>query len=77
LYLHDPVASIVQPVRRLRGFERVHLAAGASDDVTFTLTTDDVGFYDNDANFRVEPGTVEVYVGNTSAATLTSTFTVE
>jgi beta-glucosidase len=77
LYLHDPVASIVQPVRRLRGFERVHLAAGASHDVTFTLTTEDVGFYDNDANFRVEPGTVEVYVGNTSAATLTSTFTVE
>jgi beta-glucosidase len=28
LYIHDPVASISQPVRRLRGFERVTLAAG-------------------------------------------------
>jgi beta-glucosidase len=76
LYLHDPVATIVAPVRRLRGFQRVTLAAGQSRDVSFTLTTDDVGFYDNDAEFRVEPGTVEVYVGNSSAATLTSTFEV-
>ncbi|HEY7045665.1 MAG TPA: glycoside hydrolase family 3 N-terminal domain-containing protein [Jatrophihabitantaceae bacterium] len=76
LYLHDPVASIVQPVRRLRGFQRVTLKAGASQDVSFTLTTDDVGFYDNNADFQVEPGAIEVYVGNSSAATLMSTFTV-
>ena len=37
LYLHDPVASISQPVRRLRGFERVTLAAGEKRTVTFTL----------------------------------------
>ncbi|HEY3630838.1 MAG TPA: glycoside hydrolase family 3 C-terminal domain-containing protein, partial [Jatrophihabitantaceae bacterium] len=77
LYLHDPVATIVQPVRRLRGFQRVTLAAGASRDVSFTLSAEDVGFYDNDAEFRVEPGTIEVYVGNSSAATLTATFEVD
>jgi beta-glucosidase len=76
LYLRDPVASIVQPVRRLRGFERVTLAAGASRTVSFTLTPDDVGFYDNAAKFRVEPGKIEVYVGTSSAATLTVSFTV-
>ncbi|MEU7791368.1 glycoside hydrolase family 3 N-terminal domain-containing protein [Amycolatopsis sp. NPDC049159] len=76
LYLRDPVASIVQPVRRLRGFQRVTLAAGASTTVSFTLTPDDVGFYDNAAAFRVEPGKIEVYVGNSSAATLSSSFTV-
>lgn len=76
LYVRDPVASIVQPVRRLRGFQRVTLAAGASTTVSFTLTPEDVGFYDNAAKFRVEPGKIEVYVGTSSAATLTSSFTV-
>ncbi|MBE1496398.1 beta-glucosidase [Amycolatopsis lexingtonensis] len=76
LYLRDPVASIVQPVRKLRGFQRVTLAAGASTTVSFTLTPDDVGFYDNGAAFRVEPGKIEVYVGNSAAATLSSSFTV-
>ena len=77
LYLHDPVASIVQPVRRLRGYERVTLKAGASTDVTFTIGIDDVAYYDNDAKLVVEPGEIQVFVGNTSdAADLTDTFTV-
>ncbi len=77
LYIHDPVASIVQPVRRLRGFKRVTLKAGASTSVSFTLTTDDVAFYDNDANLVVETGAIQVFVGNTSdASDLTDTFTV-
>ncbi|MEC3979195.1 glycoside hydrolase family 3 N-terminal domain-containing protein [Amycolatopsis sp. H20-H5] len=76
LFLRDPVATIVQPVRRLRGFERVTLAAGESRTVSFTLTTEDVGFYDNAATFRVEPGKIEVYVGNSASAALTSSFTV-
>src|SRR6478736_5902883 len=37
LYIHDPVASLSQPVRRLRGFERVTLKPGESQKVTFTL----------------------------------------
>jgi beta-glucosidase len=76
LYLRDPVATIVQPVRKLRGFQRVSLAAGAARTVSFTLSTEDVGFYDNAAKFRVEKGKIEVYVGNTSSAELTSSFTV-
>ena len=76
LYLRDPVASIVQPVRRLRGFQRVTLAAGAAKTVSFTLTPEDAGFYDNAAKFRVEPGEIQVYVGSSSAATLTASFTV-
>jgi beta-glucosidase len=77
LYVHDPVASIVQPVRRLRGYQRVSLPAGQQQDVTFRLTSADVGFYDNDAKFLVEAGDIQVYVGNTSdASDLTDTFTV-
>ncbi len=77
LYVHDPVASIVQPVRRLRGFQRVTLKAGAHRTVTFTLRAEDVGFYDNDARFIVEPGDIQVFVGNSSdASDLTDTFVV-
>ena len=68
LYIWDPVASISQPVRRLRGFERVTLAPGQPPKtVSWTLDRDDVGFYDNDGKFRVENGRINVYVGNTSS----------
>jgi beta-glucosidase len=76
LYLHDPVASISQPVRRLRGFDRVTLAPGESRRVTFTIDRSDFGFYDNRGRFVVEPGQIELYAGDSSQATLKRTFTV-
>jgi len=76
LYLHDPVASISQPVRRLRGFERVTLDPGKSRSVTFTLDKSDFGFYDNRGKFTVEPGQIDVYAGNSSSASMTQSFTV-
>jgi beta-glucosidase len=77
LYIHDPVASISQPVRRLRGFQRVTLTAGQTKTVTFHLGRNDVGFYDNTGQFSVEPGQIDVYVGDSSQATMTSSFTVQ
>lgn len=77
LYIHDPVADIVQPVRRLRGFQRISLKAGESQPVHFTLRPEDVGYYDNDAKFVVEAGDIQVFVGNSSdASDLTATVTV-
>ena len=76
VYLHDPVASISQPVRRLRGFERVTLKPGESTTVRFTLDASDFGFYDNRGRFVVEPGAIQVYAGDDSTATLTKTFEV-
>jgi beta-glucosidase len=67
LYINDPVASISQPVRRLRGFERVTLAPGQTKTVSWTLDRDDVGFYDNRSRFIVENGRINVYVGNASS----------
>jgi beta-glucosidase len=76
LYIHDPVASISQPVRRLRAFDRVTLAPGETKTVSFTLDRNDVGFYDNMGRFVVESGQIDVYVGDSSKATLTKSFTV-
>jgi len=76
LYIHDPVASISQPVRRLRGFERVTLNPGKKRTVEFTLDKSDFGFYDNRGKFVVEPGQIDVYAGSSSDASLTKSFTV-
>jgi beta-glucosidase len=76
LYIHDPVASISQPVRRLRGFKRITLNSGETLPVSFTLDASDFGFYDNRGKFVVEPGEIEVYAGDSSTATLKQTFTV-
>ena len=76
LYLSDPVASISQPVRRLRGFQRVTLQPGASRTVTFTLDRSDWGFYDNRGKFVVETGRIDLYAGSSSAATMTKSFTI-
>ncbi len=76
LYIHDPVASISQPVRRLRGFQRVTLAPGKKQTVSFTLDKSDFGFYNNQGQFVVEPGDIDVYAGDSSTADLKQSFTV-
>jgi beta-glucosidase len=76
LYIHDPVASISQPVRRLRGFQRVTLDPGKSQTVSFTVDASDFGFYDNSGRFVAEPGRIDVYAGDSSTADLTRSFDV-
>ena len=76
LYIRDPVASLSQPVRRLRGFERVTLAPGEQRTVTFTLDKSDFGFHDNSGRFIVEPGQIDVYAGNSSKGDLKQSFQV-
>ncbi|MYW63360.1 glycosyl hydrolase [Streptomyces sp. SID8379] len=70
LYVQDVAASITQPVRRLRGFKRVTLDAGASTTVRFRLSAEDLGFWTNDpgGEFLVEEGTFKLYVGTSSTA---------
>jgi beta-glucosidase len=76
LYIRDPVASLSQPVRRLRGFERVTLAPGQTRTVRFTLDSSDWGFWDNRGRFVIEKGRIDVFAGNSSKADLTQSFTV-
>ncbi|MFJ1584947.1 glycoside hydrolase family 3 N-terminal domain-containing protein [Streptomyces sp. NPDC088197] len=78
LYVQDPVAAIAQPVRRLRGFDRVRLAAGEERTVRFTLGADDVGFWTNDPAgvFTVEPGEIHVHTGNSSRTQARRTFRI-
>jgi len=66
LYIHDKVASVLQPVRRLDGFQRVTLDPGQTKTVRFTLRRPQLGYYDNSGRFVVEPGGFDVYVGDSS-----------
>jgi beta-glucosidase len=76
LYIHDPVASISQPVRRLRDFKRITLDPGETRNVQFTINSSDVGFYDNSGKFVVEPGKIQLYVGNSSTGGRKTSFNV-
>ena len=67
LYVHDPIASVTRPVQELRGFQRLHLEPGECRTVTFRLAVSQLGFHDRDMRFVVEPGTIEVQVGASSA----------
>ena len=66
LYVRDKVASISRPVRELKGFQKVELAPGESRTVRFRLGTRELGMFDGQMNFRVEPGEFEVIVGQSS-----------
>jgi len=61
-YVRDLVASVVQPVRKLRGFERVTLQAGESRTVSFTLTPQDLAFYNQQMKLVTEPGKFQVWI---------------
>ena len=68
LYTHEDYTSILQPVRKLEGFQRVTLAPHETKTLTFTLGRQNLGFYNDQGQFAVEPGTVDVWVGDSSTA---------
>jgi beta-glucosidase len=62
LYIRDRVASLTRPVRELKGFRKIRLQPGASSDVTFTLTRQDLAFYNAQMQFTAEPGEFDVWI---------------
>ncbi len=77
LYVRDRVGSVTRPVRELKGFKKITLAAGEARDVEFQLVPADLAFWRADMTFGSEPGSFDVYVGGDSNATLTAAFTLE
>jgi beta-glucosidase len=66
LYVRDPVASVTRPVLELKGFARVTLEPGQSARLTFATPIGQLGFYDRDLAYVVEPGRIDVLVGTSS-----------
>ncbi len=66
LYVNDPVARRVRPVRELKGFQSVSLAPGESTTVTFELSPKHLQYWTPEDGWHVEPGAFNVYVGTSS-----------
>ena len=78
LYIHDRVASRVRPVRELKAFRKILLAAGASEEVSFELTRRDLAFTHRDGTtFEAEPGEFHVWIAGSSAQGEAATFVLD
>jgi beta-glucosidase len=62
LYTQKLVASVVQPVRLLKGFRRVHLQPGEKHTVSFQVTSSDLAIYNDRLRLVAEPGTFKVWI---------------
>lgn len=66
LYIRDVVGTVTRPVKELKGFQKIELKAGESKTVTFTITPDDLKFYNYILKYDWEPGEFQVMIGGNS-----------
>ena len=66
LYVAAKVASMVRPVKELKGFQKVFIPKGQTKRIDFTLNVCDLGFWNNSMQYIVEPGSFEIMVGPNS-----------
>lgn len=76
LYVRDVVSSITRPIKELKGFQRISLAAGKRRTVTFTLTPQEFAFFNRNMKWVVEPGKFEIMVGPNSVELITAELNV-
>lgn len=62
LYIHDKVGSVTRPVKELKGFQKIYLKKGESKEVVFTISAEDLKFYNHELNYTVEPGEFEIAI---------------
>ena len=67
LYVSFPQSKVVRPIKQLKGFNRISIKKGESKTFEFTLSADDLAYWDNDKDsFVIEPGTVNLLIGSSS-----------
>ena len=76
LYIRDVVATMTRPVKELKGFQRVSLQPGEKRRVEFVLGPEQLGFWNREMRYVVEPGEFQVMVGANSVDVETATFQV-
>lgn len=77
MYVRDLVGSVSRPVKELKGFERISLKKGETKTVTFTITPEDLKFYNQQLEYKNEPGDFEVMVGPNSRDLQKMTFRLQ
>ena len=76
LYVRDKVASLVRPVKELKGFKKVELKAGEEKQVTIEVDKNTLGFYNAKMKYVVEPGSFTLWMGHDSSSSLCTEFTL-
>lgn len=77
LYIRDVAASVVRPVKELKGFQKLRFAPGEEKLIRFAIMTDMLAFVDADLNTVCEPGEFRVYIGGNSVDCLDGTFVLK
>ena len=77
LYMRDPVASVVRPVKELKGFSRVMLKAGESKEVVFDITEKELSYYNAEGRQVFEPGKFDIMLGHDSRSLQSVSITAE
>lgn len=76
LYIRDQVSSVTRPIKELKGFEKVSLKPGETRTLQFTLGPNELGMYNADMKWVVEPGDFDIMVGNSSEALSSAVLTI-
>lgn len=70
LYMRDRVATVSRPIKELKGFKKIALAAGESQLVMLKMTAQELGFYGPSGEFVLQPGAFDIFVGGSSITEL-------
>lgn len=76
LYTRQMVGSVTRPVKELKGFQKIFLKAGEIKQVSFTITADDLKFYNSDLKYVYEPGDFKIFIGTNSRDVKEANFTL-
>ena len=63
LYIHDELASVARPITELKGFQRIHLKAGESREMSFMITPEMLSMLNIDMKKLVEAGDFRIMIG--------------
>lgn len=77
LYYQDMVSSLTRPVKELCAFKQLELLPGEKKNVTFELSTNDLGFYDANNDYIIETGQFKAYIGTNSMELMEASFYLE
>lgn len=74
MYIRDFYADVVRPIKELKGFKKVFIQKGKTENITFEIESDDLRYYDSEFKFVVDPGDFDVMIGPNSANLQTKHF---
>jgi beta-glucosidase len=77
LYVRQETASVVTPIKALKGFHRIHLKSNETQTVKFTVPQSELEVWNTESQWVVEPGDFTIKVGGSSEDGLEGKFTLK